>query len=161
VKTTAGRRAIVFMPQLARVMREHKLHSPFSAPTDYVFANPDGRARDHRSTSKGIERAVERAKLGTGISAHSFRHTFASMLIVGLKYDPVSVSRQLGHEKASFTQDTYAHLFDKAKHADMLRDQFEAGFGHLLADVKTVSTGGGNQPQQKPRRVGRIAASVG
>lgn len=63
VKRDAGRRAIVFMPRLARVMRAHKLRSPFSSPTDYVFTNPDGRARDHRSTSKGIERAVERAKI--------------------------------------------------------------------------------------------------
>jgi|GEM_PF-2119021 len=161
VKTQAGLRDVVFMPQLARVMREHKLKSPFSSPTDYVFANPDGRARDHRSTSKGIERAVARAKIGSNISAHSFRHTFASMLIVGLKYDPVSVSRQLGHEKASFTQDAYAHLFDKAKHADELRDRFEKGFGHLLGDVNTMSTGGGNEPQLEPAKVTSIAASIG
>ena len=161
VKTKASRRDIVLMPQLATVMRAHKLRSPFSGPSDYVFANPDGRGRDHRSTSKGIERAVERAKLGDGISAHKFRHTFASMLIVGLKYDAVSVSRQIGHTKASFTQDTYAHLFDKAKHADELREQFEKGFGHLLEGVNTMSNEGGNQRQSRRRNVAAIAASVG
>lgn len=31
------------------------------------------------------------------ISSHNFRHTFASLLIVELKYDVVSVSRQMGH----------------------------------------------------------------
>jgi integrase len=62
VKTDAGRRNIVLMPELARVLREHKLKSPFSRPADYLFASPDGGARDHRSTSRGIERAVKRAK---------------------------------------------------------------------------------------------------
>jgi len=102
-----------------------------------------------------------RAKLGAGISAHLFRHTFASMLIVGLKYDPVSVSRQLGHEKPSFTQDTYAHLFDQARHGDKLRDELEKGFGHLLGNVNNVSNGDGNQAQSKPSKRVSIAASVG
>lgn len=120
------------MPPLARVVREHKLASLYAQEGDYVFASPEGRGRGHRSTSKGIERAVARAGLGDGISSHSFRHTFASLLIVGLKYDPVSVSKQLGHKKSSFTSDTYAHLFDRVRHESDLRDQLEHSFGHLL-----------------------------
>jgi len=54
VKTDAGRRSIVFVPQLSRVMKAHRMRSPYKRPTDYVFANPDGRARDHRSTSKAL-----------------------------------------------------------------------------------------------------------
>jgi integrase len=62
-----------------------------------VFPAPDGRGRDYRSTSRGIERAVERAGLaGEGFSSHAFRHTFATLLIVGLGLDPVQVSKQLG-----------------------------------------------------------------
>ena len=161
VKTAAARRGIVLMPQLANVLRAHKLRSPFSGHHDYVFASADGRGRDHRSTGRGIERAVDRAKLGDGVSAHNLRHTFASMLIVGLRYDAVSVARQVGHTKPSITLDTYAHLFDKAKHADELRDQFAKGFGHLLEDVTTMSNEGGNQPQSDLPPVTRIAASIG
>lgn len=150
LKTGAGRRDIVLIPQLARILREHKLRSPFSRDSDFVFGNAEGRGRDHRSTSRGIERAVERAGLGAGISAHTFRHTFASILIVGLKYDPVSVSRQLGHKRPSFTQDVYAHMFDRAKHADALREQLEQGFGHLLAPVNGMSTSRQNEMQPKP-----------
>jgi integrase len=149
------------VPQLAKVLRAHKLRSPFSRDTDYVFGNPDGRGRDHRSTSRGIERAVERARLGEGISAHSFRHTFASILIVGLKYDPVSVSRQLGHTNPSFTQDTYAHLFDKARHAVELRDRLEQGFGHLLDGVNAMSTDARNQPQTPALAPPAIVGSIG
>lgn len=55
----------------------------YKAPGDFLFPAPDGRGRDHGSTGRGIRRAVERAGLkDEGISAHSFRHTFASILIV-------------------------------------------------------------------------------
>ena len=93
----------------------------------------------------------QRAGLGDGISAHSFRHTFASLLIIGLKYDPVSVSKQLGHKKSSFTSDTYAHLFDRIEHESELRDKLEQSFGHLL-DGNTMTTDGGNRPQLRARR---------
>jgi integrase len=148
VKTEAGRRDVVLIPDLARVLRAHKLKSPFSTPTDYVFAAPDGSPRDHRSTSRGIERAVKRAKI-EGVSAHNFRHTYASLLIVGLGQEAVVVSKQLGHTKASFTQDTYTHMFDKARHAAKLRDDFQKGFGHHLVST-AMSTGGRNEAQDEP-----------
>jgi len=49
-----------------------------------------------------------------------------------LKLDPVSVAGQLGHSNPSTTLRFYAHLFEKAKHADETRDKLAAGFGHLL-----------------------------
>jgi hypothetical protein len=72
-----------------------------------------GRGRDHRSTAKGIERAVRRAGLGNGFSAHSFRRTFASQQIIGLGLDPVRVPRLLGHTSPAFTSSTYAHMFEQ------------------------------------------------
>ena len=149
------------MPELARVMREYKLRSPHSKPADYVFASGDGRGRDHRTAARGIKAAVKRAKLGDGISAHNLRHTFASILIVGLGYDAVSVSRQFGHTTPSFTQDTYAHMFDEAKHHDNLREKLEKGFGHLLADVNTVSTDTRNQPREEVPSGASIVAISG
>ena len=67
------------------------------------------------------------------ISAHAFRHTFASLLIVGLKLDPVNVAAQLGHSNPNVTVGTYSHLFDKARAADSMRTALGDGFGHLLA----------------------------
>ena len=133
IKTDAGRRDVVLMPQLASLLTAHRLASLHSLEADYAFRAPDGRGRDHRSTAKGIERAVTRAGLGRGISAHSFRHTFASQLIVGLGLDPVRVSRLLGHTSPAFTASTYAHMFEQARHADELRERMAEGYGHLLA----------------------------
>lgn len=132
LKTPESRRDVVLAPQLGKVLREHRMASRFKGPGDFLFPAPDGRGRDHRSTSRGIERAVERAGLGDGVSSHVFRHTFASLLVVGLKLDPVSVSRQLGHRNVTITLNTYSHLFEQAKAADEMRDRLEVGFGHLL-----------------------------
>ena len=85
----------------------------------------------------------------------------SEILIVGLNYDPVSVSRQLGHKKPSFTQDVYAHLFDKARHADELRDRLERGFGHLLDGVNAMSTGARNGPQSQTPDQSVIAGNKG
>src|SRR5262249_22147296 len=115
-----------------------------------VFAAPDGRGRNHRSTSRAIERAVERAGL-EDVSAHTLRHVFASLLIVGLRLDPGRVRRQLGHSDAATTLRAYSLEFEQARHADELRQQLGASFGHLL-EVNAKSTGGRNQAQVAPLR---------
>jgi Phage integrase family len=83
---------------------------------------------------------------GNGITAHTFRHTFASVLIVGLKLDPARVAAQLGHGNPAITLEIYTHLFERARHANELRTALDQGFGHLLSGNK-LSTRGRNQPQ--------------
>jgi len=134
LKTDSGRRDVVLIPQLAKMLREHHMSNLRKRPDDFVFSAPDGRGRDQRSTARAVERTLKRAKLdGKGISSHNFRHTFASLLIVGLKFDPVGVAAQLGHSNPSTTLRFYSHLFDQAKHADEAREKLSEGFGHLLA----------------------------
>jgi integrase len=64
LKTKAARRDVVLGAPLGKLLRAHKLASRFSGDVDFVFPAPDGRGRDQRSSSRGIERALERAKLG-------------------------------------------------------------------------------------------------
>ena len=133
LKTDSGRRDVVLIPQLAKMLREHRMASRRKGERDFLFPAPDGRGRDQRSTARGVERALELAGLGDEkISSHNLRHTYASLLIVGLKLDPVGVARQLGHSNPATTMKVYAHLFDKARHADETRDKLADGFGHLL-----------------------------
>jgi hypothetical protein len=44
----------------------------------------------------------------------------------------VFVSRTLGHACAGFTLSTYAHLFDRARHAERTTQAIEAAFGRSL-----------------------------
>jgi integrase len=133
LKTGAARRDVILVPQLATILRRHFMASRRKGTADYVFPAPDARGRDHRSTARAIERSFTRAGLeGQGLSAHNLRHSFASLLITGLKYDPVMVAAQLGHASPTTTLATYAHLFDRRKQTDELRDRLAEGFGHLL-----------------------------
>ena len=125
---------MILVPQLATTLKTHYMASLRKQPGDYLFSAPDGRGRDHRSTGRGIERSFARAGLdGQGLSAHNLRHSFASLLITGLKYDPVMVAAQLGHASPTTTLGVYSHLFDRTKQTDELRDRLAEGFGHLLA----------------------------
>jgi integrase len=89
-------------------------------------------SRQVRSTcERGIGKAGDRAGLNPEgkpkLTAHDLRHSFASHLIrVGA--DVYSVSRQLGHARASVTLDVYAHEFEKVKNGDALRQQLAAAF---------------------------------
>jgi integrase len=132
LKTGRSRRDVVLIPEVANVLREQKMASRFKADNDFVFTAPDGRGRERRSTSRGIERAVERAGVGP-LSFHGLRHTYASILISGLGCDVETASRQLGHANSSITLSIYSHEFDAARNTDELRDKLAAGFGHLLA----------------------------
>lgn len=48
------------------------------------------------------------------INPHAFRHTVASVLIAE-GTDVVTVSKQLGHQKISTTEDFYLHLIERNK----------------------------------------------
>jgi integrase len=105
------------------------------APETFVFATRNGTALSQRNATRSLGRIARAASL-EGIGYHTLRHGFASTLIVELRLDPVVVSRQLGHARPSITLDRYSHLFDRARHADDLRERLEASA--LTATVARV-----------------------
>jgi integrase len=136
LKSARARRDVVLVPQLAKVLREAKMASPHKAAGDYVFPGMDGRGRDHRGAARGFERAATAAKL-EGLSFHSLRHFFASLLVNGLGADVETVSRQLGHADATTTLRTYSHEFAKARNAEKLRNDLGARVGSLLGGASS------------------------
>ena len=61
------------------------------------------------------------------LSLHSLRHGYASLLIAkGLNL--VFVGRQLGHANPTVTLSTYAHLFERADHAQAASEALEASY---------------------------------
>lgn len=131
LKTAAGSRDVILMPQLGEEYRKLRASSSFSADEDLVFASSRGNTIGHRNlAARGLEPASRRAGI-TGVTFHVLRHTFASLLIAQ-GHDPVFVSRQLGHANPAITMRVYAHLFDAARHGDDARRRLEAGYRDLL-----------------------------
>ena len=80
--------------------------------SDYIFTGRFGGRIHPDSISGYIERFAERHRL-PHLYPHKFRHTMASILIYS-GVDTVTVSKRLGHAQVSTTQNTYAHLIQKA-----------------------------------------------
>jgi integrase len=132
LKTPAARRDVVLMEQLGRRLKRHRLASPHSSASDLVFATASGRSYGHRNlTGRGLEKARQSADLN-GVTFHTLRHTFASLLIAQGR-DPVFVASQLGHTNPAVTLRVYSHLFDAARHAKEARDALDNEFGALLS----------------------------
>jgi integrase len=139
LKTEAGRREVILAPALAKRLRERWLASRYKAPHDFVFGNTLGRGLDYRDVGEGFRQAVKRAGLQAPgkLTLHSLRHGFASVLIAnGLNV--VYVSRQLGHANASITLEVYAHLFERADHAEAARAALETSYEAIANSVRVV-----------------------
>jgi integrase len=141
LKSDAGRRDVVLMPELARLLRRHKAKSRYSKEHDYVFASETGSALNWRNVEhRGFDKALARAKLtrpdGKPV-LHDCRHTFASLLIAqGL--DIVFISRQLGHANPATTLRIYAHLFDEHTHATRMRDALSSSYGAIITPTAAL-----------------------
>ena len=137
-KTPNAVRDIVLLPALAKLLKGEKERA-FAAgraqATDFVFASE--RRQPRNVSRRGLEQGIKNAGLcdpdRPRVTMHSLRDTFASHLILDLKLDVVQVSRLLGHAKPSITANTYARLFDKARHAEAVREAMIASpFGNAL-----------------------------
>lgn len=150
-KTPAGEREISLLPILARHLLAHRDHFPPKGPDDLVFRTGRGGVRTKDNVRWRVvgpalaqaDRLLEadgHPPLPEGLTPHSLRHTFASLLIATGE-DPVSVMCQMGHADPGFTLRTYGHLMRR-------HPEERARLGALIADKEAVagplpSTGAG------------------
>lgn len=137
-KTHQSARTVVLTPSLVALLRKHKDASARTGPTDLVFATLTGRPIYYRNvTRQGLAVAVDRAGIDhepqPKLRFHDLRHTYTSLLIAqGLSLP--FVSRQLGHAFPSYTLNTYAGVFDRAKSATRAAEGLEAIFPRSLGE---------------------------
>ncbi len=162
-KTANAVQDIVLLPALGSLLkaeRERAFAGGRAKPTDFVFSSDTGTPLQPRNVSRrGLEHGINKAGLSDPglprLTMRSLRDTFASHLILDLKLDVVQVSRLLGHAKPSITANTYARLFDKARHAEAVREAMIASpFGNALETV------GGRTSRGRPSR-SRISPDAG
>ncbi|MFO7571606.1 MAG: site-specific integrase [Gaiellaceae bacterium] len=120
-----SQRDVILLPQLAGLLREHRSARLHPSDDNLVFANLDGTPLHYSHMNRLLAETAKAAGVEK-VSAHVFRRTFASHLIIEQGLDVVRVQRQLGHSRPSVTSDRYSFLFEQARHADELRQSMAA-----------------------------------
>ncbi len=115
-KTQAGRRTVKLGSSTWSLLKEHrKAHiqrplcrDPDGMNIELVFTQESGAPWGPRQVQRAFKELLKLAGL-PNMRFHDLRHTAAThMLANGV--DLLTVSRRLGHSKASTTLDTYAHM---------------------------------------------------
>jgi integrase len=119
-KTDAGVRQVDLLPVLREELSTHKTQTRFASPDDFVFPTERGARQDRnnarrRVVARSVERANEnlmargRNPLPEGITPHSLRRTFISLLLATGAEVPY-VMRQVGHSDPKVTLSIYAQV---------------------------------------------------
>lgn len=88
------------------------------AGTKYLFETRGGKAYERQYIHFIIKRAAQRGTGRTDIHPHSFRHSFATRLLITEKRSVTAVSHYMGHSSTAITSDYYIH--DEYTPADMM-----------------------------------------
>lgn len=133
LKTTRSRRVIEAPGALVAILRQHKLASARSSPTDFVFTGRTGRPLDHRDvTRRGLGYACAKAGLGADgqrvPTFHELRHAHASAWIAA-GGDLVELSARLGHRDPAITAAIYSHEFEAQARSQERRTRLDAMYG--------------------------------
>lgn len=135
VRTANAVRELPLYPLLRRVLVEHKLAAVWTAPEDPIFAAGRRTPKSYRNVRRALASAMKEAKITVApderLSAHAFRHTYTSHLIVGLELDAATTSKLAGHADPGVTMRVYAADFRQAseRNAAVLVRAAERGFG--------------------------------
>ena len=132
-------------------------------PNELLFTSPRGERLHYQNTLRRmLEPILEAASAPdeddvtddvTWAAFHTFRHTFATLL-VDAGANVKRVSKMLGHHKASFTLDYYAHLF-----ADDLGPTIDVGGLVAAHRAEAEGAGEGQVEVSKPPETARNAES--
>jgi integrase len=127
-----GSERTIYVPaELITILSEHvRVHVSGDDPERWMFPGTNGDPL-HQNSADYLWRKT-RATSGVGFRLHDLRHFYASGLIAA-GCDVVTVQRALGHSAASFTLNTYSHLWPKAE------DRTRKAAAHMLNEALTAA----------------------
>ena len=105
-KTHNAYRKILLSAEAVEILRAYKEQQ--ERKSEYVFPSPTGGIMEPDCARKMLKRVLERAGLDK-LRFHDLRHTFATLALQN-GVDVKTLSGILGHYRAGFTLDTYAHV---------------------------------------------------
>lgn len=161
LKTNTSRRAVPIPRGLAALLAAHKLRSPYTADTDYVFVTSTGRPVGQRNVQRALRTAQRKAVTPDGVptfpvlhelderdkpvtvphgslpSMHSYRHTYASRAVLaGESVDEVAFL--LGHRSANVTRAVYVHEIADARRKAARRSRIAAEYEGVIEAAAKV-----------------------
>src|SRR5262245_15498892 len=109
-KTVNSRRTVPLPKELIHELRLWKLRCP---PSEQNLVVPSNLCRPirRRQVWELVNRILKKLQIEKQLSPHSFRHTFASLLLADRVPIP-EVSKLLGHKNSGITMNTYAHFIE-------------------------------------------------
>lgn len=137
-KSVHGARRIPLSSGMTRRLWKARAANDYRADSDPVFPAANGAPlRPANVHDRVIKPAAKKAGV-PWVSAHTFRHTCASLLFAGGK-NPKQVQEWLGHHASGYTMDTYVHLLD-------------GGLGDADFLDRSVRVGGNRGATQHPQK---------
>ena len=138
-KTKSGRRGVAIATDVLHVLEEHqksqdaeRTHARDAwSENGLVFTDELGNLYPPDKLRHGFLNLIEAAGVPE-VHLHDLRHLHASMCIRG-GMDPKMLADRLGHARASFTLDTYTHLYEALATPDAV------GLAALLNATKIAS----------------------
>jgi integrase len=108
---------------------EHRLASPWTRPSDPLFAASSGKPKQYRNARRALGLVAD--ELGLDLVSHDFRRSLATFLIVVARADEAAVTGVMGHANIETTRRIYAGEWREAeeRNALVLRQLAEAGIG--------------------------------
>jgi integrase len=151
-KTDAGERVIDVSPLLLDELKLHRADSTRTAPTDLVFGTSVGTVRNRSNVTRQIlQPAIERANVELvdagrppleGITNHSLRRTFASLLYEA-GASPAYVMSQMGHTDPALALEIYTKVMERKRDVGERMDALVRGAQWDSSAVVTGQLGAG------------------
>jgi integrase len=117
-KTEASRKLVPLEPSVAEELWLWKQSTPFSKPTDWVFASLRKKGTHPLWPDMVLKRylqpAAQRAGITKRVGWHTFRHTFSTLLRANGE-DIKVVQELLRHANSKITMDIYTQALSPAK----------------------------------------------
>ena len=106
-KSKSSERTVPLSKELVQELRLWKIKCPPSE-RDLVIVSDRGKPVRRRVVSEMLSGILKDLKIEKELTPHSFRHTFASLLLAKKRPVP-EVTKLLGHADSAITYRTYAH----------------------------------------------------
>lgn len=133
LKSDAAHRTVPVAEFVIETIAAHMQKFPAS-PEGIIFTNKEGRLIRRNSFNATWRKAADQVLVGARF--HQCRHHYASVLI-SRGSSVKAVQKALGHESATVTLDTYAHLWPADE--DHLRDAIQEAFQGTATTAQTGS----------------------